>query len=664
MPAPVEVGPHTPRRGAPIRTILGGVVVLIGFVALVLWLPHSSLRHWPVPTRPTYDDVEKATGDDGTISYFFDTYQIYQSREKVWVFLDVHREIAPGAQAGYGTSGGTGTKSTPEYLESHVYVIGKDGLLQKGIGHGPSSNLNLTYFFRHAGHVYACDGFSLYTLYRWHSETRQTGYFLRTYEEIPDLESKRPIGLPDPPDKLSHQEPGSEFMLIDSGGWGGRYDVQTYDVESVGVRISLGFGHPAHPWGACNVIAESLSPGSWHQVLLQLPDCPDGEPPEYALPAIEPEQELAVEDSPTRHPVAPQSAPFKLWTGPPIPGHTEQIPYVPGIRHQTVHKATAESDKFLHGAAIISHNGMLYANWANSPTNENGPHETLKGRRSADGGTTWSGIEVIGPGFPGPERHSHGILLEQNNELWAICCRFGVGDSGRHFTGLRAEAFVLNQQTDRWESRGVVMQNCWPYDEPVKLGNGNLITGGQDKDGLPVVAISRGNDLTTWDTISIPFAPGLKPSYAETTVWAEGAHVLAVIRGGAGVAWVSTSDDSGRTWSTAAPSNFPMPRAKAYLGKLSTGQLYLLSNLKNRNTLVISVSQPGEWTLRRMWRIRDGRSVPPRFPGRAKSRQWSYPYGHEHDGKLYVVYSIGKEDCGLSVLSIESLSVERHTRSD
>ena len=99
-----------------------------------------------------------------------------------------------------------------------------------------------------------------------------------------------------------------------------------------------------------------------------------------------------------------------------------------------------------------------------------------------------------------------------------------------------------------------------------------------------------------------------------------------------------------------------MPRAKAYLGKLSSGQLYLLSNLKSRDTLVVSVGRPGEQTLSRMWTIRHGPSGPPRFPGKAKSKQWSYPYGHEHDGKLYVVYSIGKEDCGLSIIPIKSLA--------
>ncbi|QDU09913.1 exo-alpha-sialidase [Gimesia aquarii] len=352
-----------------------------------------------------------------------------------------------------------------------------------------------------------------------------------------------------------------------------------------------------------------------------------------------------------------------LWTGPPIPQDVKQIPFVPGVTHQTIHRAQKEGYKFLHGAAIIEHKGVLYANWANSPTNENGPHETLQGRRSKDGGKSWSELEVIGPGFEGPDRHSHGVLFVHDGKLWTICSRFGVGKKARKFNGLQAEAFVLNEETDCWESQGIVMNNCWPYDEPVRMKNGSLITGGQDKDGFPVVAISHGKDLTKWDTVAIPYPPELAPSFAETTVWAEGNIVRAIIRGGGGVAWISHSDDYGRTWSKAQKSNLPMPRAKAYLGKLSTGQQYLVSNLKNRDTLVISVSKPGETTLSRMWRIRDGKSKPPRFPGAAKGKQWSYPYAFEHDKKLYVVYSIGKEDCGLSILPVESLQFDASTES-
>ena len=351
----------------------------------------------------------------------------------------------------------------------------------------------------------------------------------------------------------------------------------------------------------------------------------------------------------------PVSTVYPLWSGPPIPSDPDDIPFAADMEHRTLLDARTHNYKFLHGAAIIHHRGVLYANWANSPTNENQQFETLQGRRSLDGGRTWSAVEMIAPGFAGAERHSHGVLAGQQNELWTICARFGVGAAGRRFPGLRGEAFVLDARTDRWVSRGIVMTNCWPYDEPVRMADGNFITGGQDKDGLPVVAISHGNDFSHWDTVLIPYNPRLKPSFAETTVATIGDRILAVIRGGGGVAWVATSDDFGRTWTRAAASNLPMPRAKAYLGRLSTGQLYLVSNLKNRDTLVVSVGRPGEHTLSSMWRIRHGRSVPPRFPGFAKSKQWSYPYGYEHDGKLHVVYSIGKEDCGWSTIPLASL---------
>jgi hypothetical protein len=347
---------------------------------------------------------------------------------------------------------------------------------------------------------------------------------------------------------------------------------------------------------------------------------------------------------------------FQLWSGDPIPNNPEEIPFAEGIRHQTLLDARSHDYKFLHGAAIIHHQGTFFANWANSPTNENQQFETLQGKRSADGGKSWSGVEMIGRGFAGPERHSHGVYLRHQGRLWTFAARFGLGSKARRFPGLCAEAFVLNEQTDKWESKGKVMENCWPYDEPIKMDNGNYITGGQDKDGLPVVAISRGDDVSRWDSVLIPYPARLAPSYAETTVWAERSEVTAIIRGGAGVAWVATSKDHGRSWNQAQPSNLPMPRAKAYFGKLSTGQLYLVSNLTNRDTLVVSVGRPGESTLSSMWRLRHGKSVPPRFSGAAKGKQWSYPYGYEHDGKLYVVYSVGKEDCGLTTIPIASLA--------
>ena len=83
-----------------------------------------------------------------------------------------------------------------------------------------------------------------------------------------------------------------------------------------------------------------------------------------------------------------------------------------------------------------------------------------------------------------------------------------------------------------------------------------------------------------------------------------------------------------------------------------------MSNWPDRNTLTVAVTRPGAKTFCRIWRVRHGACPKPRGQGRCARVQWSYPYAHEHDGKLYVVYSIGKEDCGLSIIPLAALDAE------
>ena len=108
--------------------------------------------------------------------------------------------------------------------------------------------------------------------------------------------------------------------------------------------------------------------------------------------------------------------------------------------------------------------------------------------------------------------------------------------------------------------------------------------------------------------------------------------------------------------------------SKPLAGTLSTGQHYLVVNnldAGGRSLLSIAVTAPGGQLFCRVWKIRHQQFPKRRLLGsRAGGSQvggtteWSYPAAAEHDGKLYVSYTHGKEDCALSIIPLTVLAVE------
>lgn len=352
--------------------------------------------------------------------------------------------------------------------------------------------------------------------------------------------------------------------------------------------------------------------------------------------------------------------PDRLWSGNGIV--QESLPFLPGVKYATVHRAVAGEYQFLHGPAVISYRGKLYASWANSPVDENSAAEVLRYGVSSDHGVTWSEPGFIARGEPGEVSYSHGSFLVDEGTLWALAaCYRGAatdGKAGATFPSLRMEAFEYSEESRSWKSGGVLAEGFWPLDEPKRLPHGAWVVGGLDAWERPVVAISeRDHVLRPWKVMTIPAAVEPRLRFAETSVIAYGELLLAIVRNTQSPnALVSCSEDGGHTWSPLEKSLYPMGTAKPGAGLLSTGQPFLVSNLfRGRNLLTLAVGRPGSKKLDRVWKLKDGVSPQPYFPGRAKSPQWSYPYAHEYEGNLYIVYSVGKEDCELAVVPLAEL---------
>lgn len=285
----------------------------------------------------------------------------------------------------------------------------------------------------------------------------------------------------------------------------------------------------------------------------------------------------------------------------------------------------------------------------------------IRGRRSRDGGLTWSEVEIIAH-----DKEKKGIMyvpatfLSYKDILYAFVSNMEDGPD----LVTRCEVFILDESNNSWNSHGFISGPFLPNCAPVKMDNGNFIMAGRmankigQKPTIPAVAISRGDKITEqWDIIPLNYNDKLpcgdRPDFPETTVIAKENHITAFIRNHSECPLLFLSDDYGQTWSDPYQHNFPFASSKIYAGTLNTGQNYVFANLVSdgyRDLLTLAVSQPGKEQFSRIWKIREDKSeVLQTGP------EWSYPCAIEYDGKLYVVYTSEKHHCCLTIIPIESL---------
>lgn len=336
---------------------------------------------------------------------------------------------------------------------------------------------------------------------------------------------------------------------------------------------------------------------------------------------------------------------------------------VTGMRSAIVHRPDADY-AFLHDCCVAWHGGILYAAWYNCPRAEMQDASVIRGRRSRDGGSTWSGVETLSADPSGRFLHVPAVLCACGTGLIAWVSRMTAPDVPFDLLAYRVDAH------GQWQACGTVARRFIPNCPPVPTTAGQWVMAGrmaaaEDERALhPAVAICPKDELPgPWDVVRLQ-TDGTPMACPETTVLPHGNRLTAIVRPGDWVpgdpgrqAWVAVSEDGGRTWSSLQQSNFPMQPSKAFAGRLSSGQGFVISNSpgrggNGRTLLTIALTQPGEQRLSRVLKIRDG------FCNELNcGPEWSYPYAVEYDGHLFVVYTSEKQNAVLSVLPLASLAV-------
>ena len=333
------------------------------------------------------------------------------------------------------------------------------------------------------------------------------------------------------------------------------------------------------------------------------------------------------------------------------------------VTHVQVERAQRGGYHYLHEPALAWHNGVLHAGWANHPLFEaNEKDELLRGRRSTDGGLTWGPATTwIAPPSLGGESWNHPVIFSHQRKLWGFFTRWEKEVP-------RAEIFNLYEAKQTWQPVQAHIPGFIPFTPPRKMRDGNWIMGGELGWTEAAVAISHGDNFARWDVVQIPRPDAMTLLFPETTFLERGDTLIAICRPkGAKTAPASVSKDCGRTWTPLSQSNFPLAQSKPLCGRLSTGQQYLITaNLEQGRTLMsIAVTAPGGDAFCRIWKIRHQQTPVRRLLGSSKEKktkvggntEWSYPAAIEHEGKLYIIYTHGKEDCALSIIPVSALTV-------
>jgi hypothetical protein len=347
---------------------------------------------------------------------------------------------------------------------------------------------------------------------------------------------------------------------------------------------------------------------------------------------------------------------YALWDArTPVPP-VEELARPRGATDVMVHQADPAFG-FLHDNAVAWHGDTLFAAWYNCPAWEMAESSCIRGRRSRDGGRSWSDIEIVAA-----DEGGRGVLyvpvvfLSHEGTLFAFVSNMEGADRVT-----RCEAFALGRVSGRWVSRGFIAGPFLPNCAPLRMGNGNYIMAGRmarvpgAKPEMPAVAVSRGDAVTApWTTIALADGESALPHepFPESTLWVNGPDITAVVRGG----FVFSSPDYGRTWKGPFRHNLPAEASKLYAGTLSTGQRYLVWNRPDpggagRNLLTLAVGRPGGRELAAMWKLRQGYDQ-----ALQAGPQWSYPCAIEHAGNLYVIYTSEKKHSVLSIIPLDALA--------
>ena len=302
---------------------------------------------------------------------------------------------------------------------------------------------------------------------------------------------------------------------------------------------------------------------------------------------------------------------------------------------------------FLHETAIIEYHGVLYASWYHNRKKELQGYTPICGKRSYDGGKTWSDIETICDDKTEKVMYCPPVYGICDDRLYMLVNQMLYAPDHMHALDL----YILNNETQRFE---LVWSRPIPFKlntNVIPLPNGKRMLPGRiaELDGFPntpaVLLSDDGKIDTQWRLVKLAengnMPDGTKLVHPEISVMCVEDTLYMFCRNDQRkVPLVYLSNDWGESWSNLYRHDVPCVSTKVYAGNLSDGRNYLIANIDrtDRSRLAIYFTEKNSKTFTKRMILFDKETDNPE-----NAEACHYPCAYESGGKLYITATLNYE---------------------
>ncbi|PCJ56099.1 MAG: hypothetical protein COA79_19960 [Planctomycetota bacterium] len=316
-------------------------------------------------------------------------------------------------------------------------------------------------------------------------------------------------------------------------------------------------------------------------------------------------------------------------------------------------KPTIDDKQYNHHSSIIKYKDQFFAAWSSAVVNEDSPGQNIYFAIS-NNGITWSNPELIDNDPAGYLRFTNGGMWVRDDDLYLLRnsytrARYIDGESKPNQCWDDCKVEALKWDGKKWGEPEWASEDIYINEAPRKLPDGRYIATGVNGLHDAVLAIGGVNGLDDWE-IKIVNArkDGLKLTEPTWHLNKEG-HIKVLLRddGGSRYLWMVESIDNGDTFSDPVPTNFPDGQSKLFTIQLKDGGALLVNNgtllpLK-RKLLTVAYSEDGN-EFNSIKTLCYDEHTTQKYKGMHKADGFQYPNAIEVDGKVFVIYSVNKEE--------------------